>query len=141
MQTRASRFFFAAIVAVNAVLLLVNLSRPASGSGPPKPIDNRLPIYSYVVQSGDFKEGGPFLTGLHERIPNSLWLCDITYGHQGLIARCSTPGIEGPLEVITRVSCASSDADSNTVHLSTLDRGAYASVYIACRRDEPDDGF
>ena len=141
MQTRASRFFFAAVVAANAALLLADLSRSASGASSPKMSDDRLPIYSYAVQSGDFKEAGPFLAALHERIPGSLWLCDITYGHQGLISRCTTPGIEGASEVITRVSCASSDADSNTVHLSTLDRGAYASVYIACRRDEPDDGF
>ena len=102
---------------------------------------DRLPIYDYAVQSGSFKDAGVFLSAVRYRIPNTVWLCAITYGNQGMLARCSAPASAGAVEVIARVSCAQSDSDAETVHLSTLDQGSYASVYIACKRDLYDDGF
>jgi hypothetical protein len=106
-----------------------------------KASSENLPIYNYAVQSGSFQDAGAFVSRIHYRIPNTVWLCDITYGNRGLIARCSAPGSAGLVEAITRVSCAQSDSDAETMHLSTLDLGNYASVYIACKRDLYDDGF
>jgi hypothetical protein len=102
-----------------------------------------LPTYSYAIASGGFRDGGVFMSAIRMRIPSTLWLCNITYGHAGLLVRCSMPRLEGGElpEVITRVSCASSDTDAETVHLSTLDQGLYASVSIMCKRNLYDDGF
>ena len=103
--------------------------------------ENTLPTYTYAIQSGDFKEGGLLLSGVHYRVPNTAWLCSITYRNEGLVARCSTPTLVGNTEIITRVSCANIDRDSETVNLSTLTPGVYASVFIECKKDIIDDGF
>ena len=103
-----------------------------------------LPTYSYAIQSKSFKDAGLFMSGIHMRIPNTLWLCDLSYGtRNGLMLRCDMPRLEGGElpEVITRVSCAQSDTDAETVHLSSLDQGFYATVSIMCKRNLFDDGF
>ena len=124
-----------------ALILFAGSSFAASPATAPPGDSNKLPIYSFAVQSGGFRDSGLFMAAMHLRIPNTVWLCDLTYGNQGLITRCSAPSAIGSVaEVVTRVSCVSSDADTETIHLSTLDHGVYASVYIACRRDT-DDGF
>lgn len=101
----------------------------------------QLPFYSFAIQSRQYKHAGAITESLHEQILGSVWRCDIAYSGLGVISRCTAPSTVGILEIITRVSCVSSDADAQTVRLSTLDDGAYAVVYIACRRDNPDDGF
>jgi len=102
-----------------------------------------LPTYTYAISTPSYKDAGIFLGAMRLRIPDTVWLCDITYGHAGILARCSTPRLEGGLlpEVITRVSCATADNDAETVHLSTLNENTYASLNIACKRNLYDDGF
>jgi len=103
-----------------------------------------LPTYTYAIATpGGFKEANIFTEAIHKRIPDTVWICDVTYRTAGLIARCSTPRLEGGLlpEVIVKVSCSSSDTDAETLHLSTLDAGAYASLNISCKRNLYDDGF
>lgn len=123
-----------------AVLALLALSSDALASSKAT-APSQLPIYSFAIQSRQYKHVGAVTESMHEQILGSVWRCDITYAAMGLVSRCSAPSSVGILEVITHVSCVSSDADTQTVRLSTLDDGAYAVVYIACRRDNPDDGF
>jgi hypothetical protein len=103
-----------------------------------------LPTYTYAISApSSYKEAGVFTGAIHLRVPGTIWLCDITYVRAGMLLRCATPRLEGGLlpEVITRVSCATVDSDSETVHLSTLDQGVYASLNISCKRNLYDDGF
>ena len=103
-----------------------------------------LPTYSYAIQSKSFKDAGVFLSSLHLRIPNTMWLCDLSYAtRNGLLLRCIMPRTEGGdlPEVLTRVSCSSSDTDAETVHLGTLDVGVFATISIMCKRNLFDDGF
>jgi hypothetical protein len=101
-----------------------------------------LPLYSYAIESGDYSNADAFTQSVHVRIPDTIWNCTIAYAaRQGLVAECAAPSVEGPAVVIERVSCQNSDNDAETIHLSTLDTGRYASVYIGCRRDQVDDGF
>lgn len=112
-------------------------SKPLNGDTP------ELPTYTYAISSPSYKEAGVFTDAIHLRVPGTVWLCDITYVRAGMLLRCSTPRLEGGLlpEVITRVSCATADSDAETVHLSTLDSGVYASLNISCKRNLYDDGF
>ncbi len=119
------------------VLALIAVGMPGRADTP------ELPTYSYAIQSQGFKDAGIFMSAIHIRVPSTVWICDMTFGHAGLLLRCSTPRLEGGAlpEVIARVSCASSDTDAETIHLSTLDPGVYASVSILCKRNLDDDGF
>src|SRR5271166_1215891 len=107
------------VVAILASALIVSTRLRAD---PPE-----LPTYSYAIASGTYQDVGVFTAPIHVRVPSSLWLCDITHGQAGLLVRCSMPRLEGgcwyaatPMlpEVITRISCATSDTDAETLHLS-----------------------
>lgn len=99
-----------------------------------------LPTYTYAIQSGTFVDAGVFTTRLHYVIPNTVWLCDVGYGNQGLLVRCSAPSSLGEVpEVITRVSCAKTDSDTESLNFKTLDDG-FAGLTVACKRLEPVDG-
>jgi hypothetical protein len=103
-----------------------------------------LPTYSYAIQSKGYHDAGLFLSAVHLRVPSTLWICDITYsGRAGMMVRCSTPRLPGGElpEVITHVNCTSADTDAETIHLSTLDQGVYASISVMCKRNLYDDGF
>jgi hypothetical protein len=103
-----------------------------------------LPTYSYAIQSKGYKDAGLFMSAIHLRVPSTLWICDVTYsGRAGMMVRCSTPRLPGGElpEVITHVNCTSADTDAETIHLSTLDQGVYASISVMCKRNLYDDGF
>jgi hypothetical protein len=129
--------YFRRTPAVLFVIALFAVTAPGRADTP------ELPTYSYAIQSPGFRDAGVFVSAIHLRVPSTLWTCDITYGRAGLLLRCSTPRLDGGElpEIITRVSCASSDTDAETVHLSTLDPGVYASLSILCKRNLYDDGF
>jgi hypothetical protein len=105
--------------------------------------DTKFPLYSYAVESGHFSRAGAIDGALYLRVPDSVWNCELAYDTRldRLVAQCSAPAATGDVTVISRVSCASSDGDAETIHLSTLTPGKFASVYIGCRRDGIDDGF
>jgi hypothetical protein len=102
-----------------------------------------LPTYTYAVQAPHHQEAGLILTSMHFRMPDTIWTCDIKYKGAGLVARCSTPSLDGGLvpEIAVKVSCEKSDVDSETVDLSTFDSGVYAILNISCKRNLYDDGF
>jgi hypothetical protein len=102
-----------------------------------------LPTYTYAIKSQAFVDAGAFTTAIHYVIPNTIWLLDITYGNQGLLARVSAPSVTaGVPELFLRVSCAKTDSDTARIHLSTFAPGALADLTIGCQRlKKVDDGF
>jgi hypothetical protein len=132
------------LIAAKTLATALTFGAVANASVPPQAPERPLPTYTYAIHSGQFVEAGLLLSSVHVRIPSTVWLCTIVYyGSFSLLAKCSAPSIisGNDLEVITKVSCTRNDSDSETINLSTLIPGAYASLSIACKRDISDDGF